>query len=102
MADYVNKTNYHNMIQALRDFATKTADTIEQLTAACSTCIQTLGEDDVLSTILPDKEKDVVAKYAAAIEEARRIADAMEEELNQIYERERKLQELQEASGDDD
>ena len=84
MADRVNPVNYHNMIDALRTFATNTDKTCESLRAAAASCKQALGEGDVATGGIADGILPIVQKYESTAATARQLARIMEEELNRI------------------
>lgn len=101
MADYMNPTNYNNMIAALNSFAAKTMETCEKLNSACAQCITVLGQDDVASAKITTSAKGICAKYEELVLEAKRIAADMQEELIRYYERERTDPADQDGSDDD-
>lgn len=85
MADYINPTNYNNMIEALNNFAAKTLETCEQLNAACTQCTAVLGPDDVATNKIISNASVICAKYEELVLEARRIAIDMQQELEDHY-----------------
>lgn len=101
MADYMNPTNYNNMIEALNTFAAKTLETCEKLNTACTQCISVLGQDDVAAAKITTNASVICAKYEELILEARRIALDMQQELEAYYERERAYEGDQDGSDDD-
>lgn len=102
MADYINPTNYNNMIEALNNFAVKTLVTCEKLNSACAQCIGVLGEEDVATDKIIASASVICAKYEELVLEARRIAIDMQQELQKYYERERAYSDDSDSSGDDD
>ena len=102
MADYINPTNYNNMIEALNNFAAKTLETCERLNAACAQCTAVLGPDDVATNKITSSASVICAKYEELVLEARRIAINMQQELEDYYERERANEADGDSSGDDD
>ena len=85
MANEINPQNYSNMIQALRNFATKTTETTSELSSACASCAQTLGEKDIAGQNLASHAAKIANRYAALAEFAKSIANAMQEELDEFY-----------------
>ena len=79
MADYMNPTNYNNMIEALNTFAAKTLETCEKLNTACTQCISVLGQEDVATAKITTNASVICAKYEELILEARRIALKMQQ-----------------------
>lgn len=102
MADYMNPTNYNNMIEALNTFAAKTLETCEKLNTACTQCVTVLGQDDVASVKITTSASVISAKYQELVLEAKRIAADMQQELQEYYERERSYAGDSDSSGDDD
>lgn len=102
MADYMNPTNYNNMIEALNNFAAKTLETCERLNAACAQCTAVLGEDDVATNKITSSASVICAKYEELVLEAKRIAADMQRELQEYYEPERTYADDSGNSGDDD
>lgn len=102
MADYMNPTNYNNMIEALNTFAAKTLETCEKLNTACTQCVTVLGQDDVATTKITTSASVICAKYEELVLEAKRIAADMQQELQEYYERERAYAGDSDSSGDDD
>lgn len=102
MADYMNPTNYNNMIEALISFAAKTLETCEKLNTACTQCVTVLGQDDVATKKIITGASVICAKYEELVLEAKRIAEDMRQELQEYYERERMESGDQDDSNDDD
>ena len=102
MADYMNPTNYNNMIAALNTFAAKTMETCEKLNTACTQCITVLGEDDVAAAKITTSARGRCAKYEELVLEAKRIAADMQQELDDYYKPEDTYTGDQDSSDDDD
>lgn len=85
MANEMNPKNYSNMIQALRNFAAKTTETTSELSSACASCAQTLGEKDIAGQNLASHADKISSRYAALAGFANSIANAMQEELDEFY-----------------
>ena len=85
MANEMNPTNYSNMIQALRNFATKTTETTSELSSACASCTQVLGEKDIAGQNIASHAAQIANRYAELAESAKSIANKMQEELDKFY-----------------
>ncbi len=102
MAEYMNPTNYNNMIEALNNFAANTLETCEKLKTACTVCTAVLGQDDVATAKIVASASVICAQYEELVLEAKRIAVDMQQELQNYYERERAYSDDSDGSGDDD
>lgn len=102
MSQEMNPQNYNNMIQALRNFAAKTTETTSELSSACTTCAQTLGEKDIAGQNLAAHAIKIANRYAALAEFAKTIANAMQEELDEFYHNGEGKNWADDSGGDDD
>lgn len=87
MAERMNPTHYSNMIQALRLFARNSLATSKELIAASNACTTVLGDDDIASGRISAETIGSASKLSELANEAVRIAQSMQEELENAQSR---------------
>lgn len=83
MAQRVSEEKYDAMISALYTFASNVYIAASELQTLASVCTQALGEGDKAVDEIYKKIKDCQLKYAEATTQAKSIAAAMQEELDE-------------------
>lgn len=83
MAQRVDEGKYEAMISALHSFATNVYTSSSEMQTLASVCAQALGEEDKAVGEIYSKIKDCQLKYAEACSQAKAIAAAMQEELDE-------------------
>ena len=83
MAQRVDEAKYEAMISALNTFASNVYTASSEMQSLASVCTQALGEEDKAVGEIYSKIKDCQLKYADACTQARNIAAAMQEELDE-------------------
>lgn len=83
MAQRVDEAKYEAMISALHAFASNVYTAASEMQSLASVCTQALGEEDKAVGEIYTKIKDCQLKYAEATNEAKSIAAAMQEELDE-------------------
>lgn len=78
----ISEINYENMIAALNAFASKVYVAASEMQTAASVAAQAIGAEDKAAPEIYAKIRDCQLKYAAATEQAKAIAQAMQEELD--------------------
>ena len=88
MAQRINETKYKNMISGLYHFAGTVYTKASEMQIAALVVKQALGENDTGAKEAYNHVKHCQEKYAIVVEEAKRIAQLMQEELDdQLKER---------------
>lgn len=87
MAQYIIPANYGTMIDALNTYAHQVTETVEKLYGVSASCKQVLGDEDIISKNLDPNIQKIANHYYQAAHEARNIAAAMKQELEEYYER---------------
>jgi hypothetical protein len=85
MAQYMKPANYNNMINALQTYARQVSETVEKLYAISAACKQVLGDEDIIANNLDPNIQKIANHYYRAAEDARSIAVAMQQELEEYY-----------------
>lgn len=96
MAQRVDEAKYEAMITALYTFATNVYNTASEMQSLATVCTQVLSAEDKAVGEIQTKINDCQVKYADATEKAKKIAAAMQEELDE------QRKEDQVWSGDDE
>lgn len=92
MAQRVDEAKYEAMIAALYKFASNVYTTASEMQTVANQAQSALGDEDKAVGEIYKRIKDCQLKYAAATEQAKAIASAMQEELeeqrkeNQVWE----------------
>ena len=91
MPKTINPRNYRVMINILKNFVEKGKKTCEELTTACSQHATDLWKEDVSVAQLTANATSIITKYQTLAVEAKRIAAAMQEELDTYLIKEGKI-----------
>lgn len=83
MAQRVDEAKYEAMIAALYKFASSVYTSASEMQSLASVCAQALSEEDKAVGEIYKKIKECQLKYAEATEQAKSIAAAMQEELDE-------------------
>lgn len=83
MAQRVDEAKYGAMISALHTFASNVYSAASEMQSLASVCVQALSEEDKAVGEIYNKIKDCQLKYAEATTQAKSIAAAMQEELDE-------------------
>lgn len=83
MAQRVDEAKYEAMISALNTFASSVKSASSEMQTHAYGCAQVLSEEDKAVNEIYAKIKDCQLKYAAACTQAQKIAQAMQEELDE-------------------
>lgn len=83
MAQRVDEAKYEAMISALYTFASKVYIAASEMQTLASVCAQALSDEDKAVGEIYARIRDCQLKYAEATTEARNIAAAMQEELDE-------------------
>ena len=83
MAQRVDEAKYEAMISALDAFASNVYTAASEMQSLTSVCAQALSEEDKAVGEIYTKIKDCQLKYAEATNQAKSIAAAMQEELDE-------------------
>ena len=83
MAQRVDEDKYEAMISALYAFASNVYTAASEMQSLASVCAQALSEEDKAVGEIYTKIKDCQLKYAEATNQAKSIAAAMQEELDE-------------------
>lgn len=86
MADRVVQANYENMIEALSNCAKAIYDDAAELLNQANICAGALGDSDSAVPEILEKVTGCQQKYAECAAAAMDIANAMQEELEQMAE----------------
>lgn len=84
MAQRVDEQKYEAMIAALYRFASNVYTAASEMQTLASVCAQALGSEDAAVGEIYLKIKDSQEKYADATGQAKAIAGAMQQELDDI------------------
>ena len=84
MAQRVDEQKYETMIAALQMFAGNVYTAASEMQTLAYTCVQAIGDEDKAVPEIYQKVKDAQLKYAEATNQAKSIASAMQEELDEI------------------
>ena len=79
----VNEANYSAMISALYTFASNVYTASSEMQTLASACAQVLGEEDSGVKEIYAKVRACQLQYAEATAQAKKIAAAMQEELDE-------------------
>lgn len=79
----IDEAKYEAMISALYRFASQVYVSASEMQTLASVCTQALGEEDKAVPEIYAKIKDCQLKYAEATNQAKAIAAAMQEELDE-------------------
>lgn len=83
MAQRVDEAKYEAMISALYTFASNVYTAASEMQSLASVCAQALSEEDKAVGEIYTKIKDCQLKYAEATNQAKAIAAAMQDELDE-------------------
>lgn len=83
MAQRVDEAKYEAMIAALYKFASNVYTSASEMQSLASVCAQALSEEDNAVGEIYKKIKECQLKYAESTEQAKSIAAAMQEELDE-------------------
>ena len=84
MADRVVRANYENMIEALTGCAQKIYDDAAELLNQANVCASALGDSDNAVPQILQKVTECQQRYAECAGVAMDIANAMQEELEEV------------------
>ena len=79
----VNEAKYNQMISALYTFAGNVYTSASELQTLASVCVSAIGEEDSAVPKIYNDIKACQLKYMEAVEQAKKIAAAMQEELDE-------------------
>ena len=79
----IDEAKYEAMISALYRFASQVYVSASEMQTLASVCTQALGEEDKAAPEIYAKIRDCQLKYAEATNQAKAIAAAMQEELDE-------------------
>jgi len=79
----IDEPKYEAMISALYTFASNVYVAASELQTLASACAQVLGEEDIAVKEIYKKVKECQLSYASATNLAKKIAAAMQEELDE-------------------
>lgn len=79
----IDEAKYEAMISALYRFASQVYVSASEMQTLASVCTQALGEEDKAVPEIYAKIRDCQLKYAEATNQAKAIAAAMQEELDE-------------------
>lgn len=85
MADKIDEAKYDAMITALNSFAAKVSEASAEIQSLSSNCVQALGEEDKAVGPIAEKVRVCTGKYAEAAEQAQKIAQQMQQELEEAH-----------------
>lgn len=83
MAQRVDEAKYESMITALGIFAQNVYNASTEMQALAGVCVQAIGEEDKAVAEIYKQVKECQEKYAEACAQAKDIATAMQEELDE-------------------
>jgi len=94
MANEAKTENYEEMIAAVSKFISDVSEASSEMTAAGNQCVEQCDNDEP-STKANAKLNNCVRKLDDSLETARKIQEALQKELEQIYETLRAAEELE-------
>ena len=84
MANRVIEANYNAMISALYAFASNVYILLSDMQTTTYMCTQALSEEDNAVGEIYPKIKDCTLKYAEATDKAKKVAESMQLELDEM------------------